>query len=461
MLFQRIYSKLASLLDTSISSPTNGQALIYSTSQSRWINSTITAGSGDLLATNNLSDLASISTAVTNLGVLPLTGGTLTGNLNLGNNNLVFNTGNVSTVGSITASTLTANGGTLTINEPVSGTQQLNFNSHGSLGFQIQSTANSTNTLLFNSNSKTLLTLDYAGSVSTVNNILDDGTNGNINIIGSAAIGGNLQVNSQLSTNKNTLDDGSGNVIVSGTITGNLIGNVTGTAGSISGSITESQVTGLATSLAALSPIAGSTSVTTLGTITTGIWHGTALGPIYGGTGTNNGVNTITLNGNFSTQGTGNVVLVASGNTSVNLPTSGTLCTTVGSASIATVGTITTGTWNGTALAPAYITTVSTLTNSSGTVATNAALANVFELSITASGWTLSNPTNPTDGQKIIWRLIQGGSGSYTISWGTAFNWGSGSAPTLSTAVGKTDYVVGIYNGTTSKIDMVGQALTF
>jgi len=191
----------------------------------------------------------------------------------------------------------------------------------------------------------------------------------------------------------------SGNLNMNGnTVTGNLVGNVTGnltgtasnatTAAALSGNITESQVTGLAASLAALSPLAGSASVTTLGTITTGTWHGTVV-------------------------------------------------------------------------APAYMTSVSTLANSAGTVAVNAALANVFELQITASGWTIANPSNPTDGQKVIWRLIQGGTGNYTISWGTAFNWGTGAAPTLSTAVGKTDYVVGIYNGTTSKWDMVASALTF
>jgi hypothetical protein len=42
-------------------------------------------------------------------------------------------------------------------------------------------------------------------------------------------------------------------------------------------------------------------SLTSVGTISTGVWHGTVIAGTYGGTGVNNGSNTITVAGNFST----------------------------------------------------------------------------------------------------------------------------------------------------------------
>lgn len=61
----------------------------------------------------------------------------------------------------------------------------------------------------------------------------------------------------------------------------------------------------------------GQASITTLGTIGTGVWAGTAVGSTHGGTGVNN---TGTL-----TYGSSNVVFTTSGATNVTLPTSGTL----------------------------------------------------------------------------------------------------------------------------------------
>lgn len=71
-------------------------------------------------------------------------------------------------------------------------------------------------------------------------------------------------------------------------------------------------------------------SLTTVGTIGTGVWQGTVVNPTYGGTGVNNGNRTITLGGNFSTAGNFNLSLVLTGGTSVTLPTTGTLATLAG-----------------------------------------------------------------------------------------------------------------------------------
>jgi hypothetical protein len=71
----------------------------------------------------------------------------------------------------------------------------------------------------------------------------------------------------------------------------------------------------------------GQTSITTLGTIGTGTWQGTIVGPTYGGTGVNNGTKTITLGGNFTHTGAHTLGLTTTANTSVTLPTTGTLAT--------------------------------------------------------------------------------------------------------------------------------------
>ena len=74
----------------------------------------------------------------------------------------------------------------------------------------------------------------------------------------------------------------------------------------------------------------GQTSITTLGTIGTGTWQGSVVGPTYGGTGVNNGTKTITLGGNFTHTGAHTLTLTTTANTSVTLPTTGTLATLAG-----------------------------------------------------------------------------------------------------------------------------------
>lgn len=69
----------------------------------------------------------------------------------------------------------------------------------------------------------------------------------------------------------------------------------------------------------------GQASITTLGTITTGTWNGSVVGPTYGGTGVNNGAKTITLGGNLTTSGAFTTTFTTTGNTNVTLPTTGTL----------------------------------------------------------------------------------------------------------------------------------------
>lgn len=122
-----------------------------------------------------------------------------------------------------------------------------------------------------------------------------------------------------------------------------------------------------------------STALLQATSITAG-WSG-QLSPARGGTGVNNGSSTLTLAGNLATSGAFSSTFTMTGATNVTFPTSGTLATTsgsvssvsgtanritstggttpvidisasyVGQSSITTLGTITTGVWNGTTVA--------------------------------------------------------------------------------------------------------------
>ncbi len=93
----------------------------------------------------------------------------------------------------------------------------------------------------------------------------------------------------------------------------------------------------------------GQSSITTLGTITSGTWQGSVVSPTYGGTGVNNGNKTVTLGGNFQTSGASDVILTSTGPTNVTLPTTGTLATLAGTETL-TNKTIQSSSFSGTTI---------------------------------------------------------------------------------------------------------------
>jgi hypothetical protein len=105
-------------------------------------------------------------------------------------------------------------------------------------------------------------------------------------------------------------------------------------------------------------------------------------------------------------------------------------------------------------LAPAVV----SLGSVSGTVAVNAALGNVFALTLTGSV-TISTPTTPLDGQLIRFRITQGS--STTVSFGTGYIFGTAGAPTFSTTAGDVDVIAFEYNGALGKWCYFGAGLGF
>jgi hypothetical protein len=102
----------------------------------------------------------------------------------------------------------------------------------------------------------------------------------------------------------------------------------------------------------------------------------------------------------------------------------------------------------GGALSGGLAPTVVALSQSGGSEAIDASQGNVFTLTLTSSGWTITRPANPiADGQLIRIRLIQDGTGGRSVSWDTTgFDWGTtngtpNTPPTLSTAANATDIV--------------------
>ena len=197
----------------------------------------------------------------------------------------------------------------------------------------------------------------------------------------------------------------------------------------------------------------------------------------------------------FSGPLTGNVTGNASGTAAT--VTGATQASITTAANLVTVGTIGTGTWQGTAVANAYIGStidatkiadgtvtstefqyINTLSSnaqtqinakgvgdallgtaqtftagqrgeitaltSAATVTINMADSNHFSCTM-AHNITFANPTNTTAGQTGSIFLTQDGTGSRTASWGANFDWATGTAPTLTTtaaAVDRIDYVV-------------------
>jgi hypothetical protein len=102
-----------------------------------------------------------------------------------------------------------------------------------------------------------------------------------------------------------------------------------------------------------------------------------------------------------------------------------------------------------------------TLAISGSAFATDASTANTFRVVLNGATITATNPTNPTDGQQIVYELVQDSSGSRVVSWGGLFDFGVSGAPTLSTGANKTDFVAFKYSANNTNWNYVGSQLGY
>jgi hypothetical protein len=224
---------------------------------------------------------------------------------------------------------------------------------------------------------------------------------------------------------KNTTGTGVPSIAVAGDFP-TLNQNTSGSAGSVTNSLTISSELGNTTYNGSVSRtiaiqaasvtnamLAGSIDLTTK---VTGILPGT-----NGGTGVNNGVKTLTLSGNTIIGSTTNTVtLGTTGNTSVTLPTSGTLATTSGTE------TFTNKRW---------VARVGS-TTSSATPAINTDSYDIFKITALATNintMTTSLSGSPNDGDILEIQITDDGS-TRTITWGSSFVSSSVTLPTSTTA---------------------------
>ena len=177
-------------------------------------------------------------------------------------------------------------------------------------------------------------------------------------------------------------------------------------------------------------------SLTSVGTIATGVWQGTIVAGQYGGTGVNNSGKTITLGGNLTTSGAFATTLTMTNTTTVTLPTTGTLATIAGTETltnktltlpiIGTTGAVFNGSTSGTAtvLAPAIAgTTTITLPGVTSTLATIAGTETLTNKTLTSPSLTTPSMSNPTITGTLTANASVGTAGQVLASSATGVYW--------------------------------------
>lgn len=85
------------------------------------------------------------------------------------------------------------------------------------------------------------------------------------------------------------------------------------------------------------------------------------------------------------------------------------------------------------------------------TINTDARASNNFRVTL-GGNRTLANPTNLADGMKLNWVIVQDATGSRTLTFGSAFNWGGAGAPVLSTTANAIDMISAYYDATSGNL---------
>ena len=106
-------------------------------------------------------------------------------------------------------------------------------------------------------------------------------------------------------------------------------------------------------------------------------------------------------------------------------------------------------------LLPSLLPTVVQLGSVSGTINTNAALGDIFDLTLSASG-TLANPSGGADGQSLRWRITYGGD-NIPLTLGSDFKIPSSASSPLpfSSTSGSMDILGATYDSSRNKWDVI------
>jgi hypothetical protein len=80
------------------------------------------------------------------------------------------------------------------------------------------------------------------------------------------------------------------------------------------------------------------------------------------------------------------------------------------------------------------------------TIAVDATLGNDFRVTITGNR-TVGSPSNPANGQQIIFQVTQGSGGPFALTWAGGYEFSAAlPQPSLSTGTGQTDLFGFVYN---------------
>ena len=182
---------------------------------------------------------------------------------------------------------------------------------------------------------------------------------------------------------------------------------------------------------------AGTTGFTPTTASTGAVVLGGILNPTNGGTGVNNGANTLTLAGNLSTVGAFPIALTVTGSTAITLPTSGTVVTD------AATQTLTNKRFTPRVIS---IATATTLTPPADTCDT-------YDVTALATGAAVGVPSGtPTNSQKILVRIYS--AAAQALTWNAIYQPIGVTLPTT-TAVGKWTYIGIVYNSLNTKWDVI------